>query len=119
MKRYLMPENLITRVLKIFDFQLVDVLKVASDIEITRQLDGSIHLHGYKDDVLQHKERINSLVIQQCEQYAKNFERIIRLPTRNIQWEYETSYNWKPFSVYISSLIEDCHENQKSNVLII
>ena len=98
-------------------FQLAGVLKVTSDIEIIRRVDGSIHLHGYKDDVIQCKEKINNLIIQQCEQKAKNFERIIKVPTKNIQWEYEAQTNWKPFSLYISSLIEDCHENQKLKVL--
>ena len=93
------------------------LLKVRSDIEITRLVDGSIHLHGYKDDVIQYKEKINNLIIQEFEKIAKNFERIIKVPTKNIQWEYEAQTNWKPFSLYISSLIEDCHENQESKVL--
>lgn len=92
------------------------MLKVTSDIEITREEDGSIRLHGYKEYVNQYKEKISSLIIKECEIKTKTFDRIISVPAKNVQWEYETQNSWKPFSLYISSLIEDGYENQKSKV---
>ena len=86
---------------------------------MTRKEDGSILLHGYKDDVILHTELIHKLVIAHCEEAAKNLNKIIKAPVKNIQWEYESQNHWSPFSLYVSTVIEDAYENKKQKVIFL
>ena len=52
------------------------LLKITPDVEVTRKSDRSIHLHGFRDDVIKHKEIINNLVIQHCEKSNKSKEEL-------------------------------------------
>ena len=89
---------------------------MTADIEVTRKEDGSILLHGYKDDVIVHKDLINKLIIAHCEEAKKNLDKIINAPVKNIQWEYESQNHWSPFSLYVSTVIEDAYANEKQIV---
>ena len=83
---------------------------------MTRKDDGSVHLYGYKDDVIEEREKINQLIISHCEETNKNFKMITKTPARNIQWEYNTNSLWMPFSLFINAVIEDAYENKKRTV---
>jgi hypothetical protein len=76
-------------------------LKVTNDFEVTRKKDGSIHLNGFKDDVIKHKEIINNLIIQHCDKivksmYLKNylniaFERFLK-NLENFSYEFPNTW---------------------------
>ena len=101
-------------ILKRFYIKLVGILKVNSDIEVTRRFDGSIHLHGYKDDVAEIRETLNKLIISHCEEKSKNLKKLIKSSANNIQWEYETqSSTWVPFDPYSNVHIEEGFEHKK------
>ena len=106
-------------ILKRFYIKLVGILKVNSDIEVTRRFDGSIHLHGYKDNVAEIRETLNKLIISHCEEKSKNLKKLMKSSANNIQWEYETqSLTWVPFDPYSNVHIEEGFENKKRIVKI-
>ena len=78
----------------------------------------SVHIHGFKDDVLQTKEAINRLIIERCEEATKKLKNIIKTPAINVQWEYDSNSTWLPLNPYINSQLEEGYRKNEKIVNI-
>ena len=85
-----------------------------TDCELSFQ-NKTISLHGYKDDVQNAKTEIlillNDKVINENIAYKGQLQ-----ICKNIQWLYEQENEWKPFPLYLNSIIENAHEKKISSV---
>ena len=79
-----------------------ELLKITSDIEITRNEDGSINLFGYCDDVKENKEKIDKFVRKHAGEMKRELNKFRTLTNKNInvQWEYNEKSKCIFFSNY-------------------
>jgi len=77
----------------------------------------TIKFDGYKDDVLNAKTEILMILNDKVNSKNNEYEEQMHI-SKNVQWLYEQDKEWKPFPLYLNSIIENAHEKKLSMVII-
>jgi len=97
-------------------FKLTALSKKYKDCEI-RFENKTIKFDGYKDDVLNAKTEILMILNDKVNSKNNEYEEQMHI-SKNVQWLYEQDKEWKPFPLYLNSMIENAHEKKLSLVFI-
>lgn len=90
-------------------------MKEFSNVEIT-VINNQINLYGPKDEILNAKLKITSLIAEKIKSHFSKTEENIRL-SKNIEWKFEFQTDkWKSFSLYINSQIESAFNKKEKFV---
>lgn len=84
------------------------------DCEISLE-NKTIKFHGYKDDVLNAKSEIVMLLNDKVNTKNDEYEEQMHI-SKNVQWLFEDDKEWKPFPLYLNSIIENAFEKKLSVV---
>ena len=97
---------------------MLELIKESPHISVSRKENGFLSIKGYKDDVFEQKELINSLIITYCEETNKIFQKVFKCQNLTVQWEFYFENNWKSFSLFLNTLIEEAYEENKLQSVI-
>ena len=77
----------------------------------------TIKFDGYKDDVLNAKTEILMILNDKVNTKNNEYEEQMHI-SKKVKWLYEQDKEWKPFPLYLNSMIENAHEKKLSMVII-